>query len=68
MRRSTGSSLPAEILEGYPAMVDWPGSYYYKELMEAYPGREGAAQHPLARIVGEEHAPDDLGDASTATI
>lgn len=25
------------ILEGYPAMVDWPGSYYYRELMQSYP-------------------------------
>jgi hypothetical protein len=30
--------LPAsDILDGYPAMVDWPGSYYYQELMRAYP-------------------------------
>lgn len=27
----------AEILDGYPATVDWPGSYYYRELAEAYP-------------------------------
>ena len=26
-----------DILDGYPAMVDWPGSYYYQELMQAYP-------------------------------
>jgi Sulfotransferase domain len=32
-----GKLSPATILEGYPAMVDWPGSYYYRELMEAYP-------------------------------
>lgn len=27
----------AEIVGDYPAVVDWPGSYYYRELMEAYP-------------------------------
>ncbi len=39
-----------EIFEGYPATVDWPGSFYYKELMEHYPDakvflskRDGAA-------------------------
>jgi Sulfotransferase domain len=32
-----GRLSAAEILDGYPAMVDWPGSYYYRELMEAYP-------------------------------
>jgi hypothetical protein len=32
-----GQISAAEILEGHPAMVDWPGSYYYKELMEAFP-------------------------------
>jgi Sulfotransferase domain len=32
-----GRLSAAEILEGYPAMVDWPGSYYYRELMQAHP-------------------------------
>ena len=32
-----GNQDPAELLEGHPSMVDWPGSYFYKELMEAYP-------------------------------
>jgi hypothetical protein len=26
-----------EIFDGYPATVDWPGSYFYKELVEKYP-------------------------------
>ncbi|HEY2160318.1 MAG TPA: sulfotransferase [Solirubrobacteraceae bacterium] len=26
-----------EIFDGYPATVDWPGSYFYKELIEKYP-------------------------------
>lgn len=26
-----------EIFDGYPATVDWPGSYHYKELVEHYP-------------------------------
>jgi hypothetical protein len=32
-----GRRSAADILAGYPAMVDWPGSYYYAELMRAYP-------------------------------
>jgi len=32
-----GTLHPAEILEDFPATVDWPGSFYYKELMEAFP-------------------------------
>jgi len=32
-----GELPAAEILEGYEAMVDWPGSYFYRELMDAYP-------------------------------
>lgn len=32
-----GKLSAAEILDGYPAMVDWPGSDHYRELMEAYP-------------------------------
>lgn len=32
-----GRIRAADILDGYPAMVDWPGSYYYRELMQAYP-------------------------------
>lgn len=26
-----------QILDGYQAVVDWPGSYYYRELMAAHP-------------------------------
>jgi hypothetical protein len=32
-----GQLSPATILEGYTAMVDWPGSYYYRELMDVHP-------------------------------
>jgi Sulfotransferase domain len=32
-----GKISAAELLDGYQAMVDWPGSYYYRELMEAFP-------------------------------
>lgn len=45
-----GKLDPAEILDGFPAMVDWPGSYFYRELAETYPDakvllsvRDGAA-------------------------
>jgi hypothetical protein len=37
-RDALDGKLPAaEIVKDYPAVVDWPGSYYYRELMEAYP-------------------------------
>ena len=32
-----GKLAPAEIVKDYPAAVDWPASYYYRELMEAFP-------------------------------
>ena len=36
-RALDGEGPWAEIFDGYPATVDWPGGYFYKELMEAYP-------------------------------
>ncbi len=45
-----GELAPAEILDGYEAVVDWPGSYHYEELMHEFPDakvllsvRDGAA-------------------------
>jgi Sulfotransferase domain len=37
--RAAYEGAPAweSIFEGYEATVDWPGSYYYRELMEVYP-------------------------------
>jgi len=32
-----GSVNPAAILDGYRSTVDWPGGYFYKELLESYP-------------------------------
>jgi hypothetical protein len=32
-----GSLSPGEILDAYPATVDWPGAYFYKDLMNLYP-------------------------------
>src|ERR1700744_6064568 len=32
-----GKLSPAEILEGYQATADWPGSFFYRELIELYP-------------------------------
>jgi hypothetical protein len=29
---------PAEILEGSRSTVDWPGGYFYRQLVESYPG------------------------------
>ena len=32
-----GERSAAEIVKDFPATVDWPGSYYYRELMDAFP-------------------------------
>jgi hypothetical protein len=32
-----GSVDPAAILDGYRSTVDWPGGYFYRELLGAYP-------------------------------
>lgn len=32
-----GRVEPAEILDGYRSTVDWPGGYFYQQLVEAYP-------------------------------
>ena len=32
-----GTLSPAELLKDHQAMVDWPGSYYYTELLESFP-------------------------------
>ena len=32
-----GSVQPSAILEGYRSTVDWPGGYFYAQLLDAYP-------------------------------
>jgi hypothetical protein len=32
-----GDLSPAEIFEGFEATVDWPGSFFYRELVDLYP-------------------------------
>lgn len=36
-RAVDGDLSPAEIFEGFDATVDWPGSFFYRELIELYP-------------------------------
>jgi hypothetical protein len=36
-RALDGEGPWAEIFDNYPATVDWPGGYFYKELIEVYP-------------------------------
>ena len=40
-RRSAATSNPRQavvsILDGFPATVDWPGSFFYRDLIELYP-------------------------------
>jgi hypothetical protein len=37
-RALDGEAPWSEIFDEYGATVDWPGGYFYKELMQAYPG------------------------------
>ena len=32
-----GRVPPESILDGYPSTVDWPGGYFYRQLLEAHP-------------------------------
>src|ERR1700726_832793 len=36
-----GSVEPAAILDSYRSTVDWPGGYFYKQLLDAYPDAKG---------------------------
>jgi hypothetical protein len=36
-RALDGDADWSEIFDGFPATVDWPGSFFYRELMDAYP-------------------------------
>jgi hypothetical protein len=36
-RALSGEAAWEEIFDGFQATVDWPGAFYYRELMEAYP-------------------------------
>jgi len=36
-RAMDGETLWDELLDGVRSTADWPGGYFYRELMEAYP-------------------------------
>lgn len=36
-RALDGEQAPEEVLDGYESTVDWPGGFFYRELLEAYP-------------------------------
>lgn len=36
-RTLDGNQRPQDVLNGYQSTVDWPGGFFYQELMEAYP-------------------------------
>lgn len=54
-----GEKPAADLLAGYEATVDWPGSYYTKELAEAYPD---------AKIVLSERDPEAWAQSMVKTI
>lgn len=54
-----GRRPAAELLEGYEATVDWPGSYYAKDLAEAFPD---------AKIVLSERDPESWAQSMVKTI
>src|ERR1700735_5486885 len=47
------------LLQGYEATVDWPGSYYVKELVEAF---------PEAKVVLSERPPEAWANSMVKTI
>jgi hypothetical protein len=47
------------VFEGFPASVDWPGSYYWRELMEVYPD---------AKVVLSVRAPESWEHSMRTTI
>ena len=47
--RSTARPPWDEVFDGFQATVDWPGSFFYKELVECVPGRQGAAERSRRR-------------------
>ena len=59
-RSWTGTS-PAEILQGFEATVDWPGSFFYRELIELYPDAKVLLSVRSGGPVGPEHARHHLG-------
>jgi Sulfotransferase domain len=54
-----GKRSAAELLADYEATVDWPGSYYTKDLAEAYPD---------AKIVLSERDPESWAQSMVKTI
>ena len=54
-----GEKPAAEMFDGFRATVDWPGSYYYKDLIEAFPD---------AKIVLSERAPEAWAESMRKTI
>src|SRR5690606_41494048 len=54
-----GRMPAAELLADRPAMVDWPGSYHYKELMQAFPD---------AKVLLSVRSPESWAKSMRATI
>jgi Sulfotransferase domain len=54
-----GKRAAAELLDGYEATVDWPGSYYTKDLVEAF---------PEAKVVLSERPPEAWANSMVKTI
>jgi hypothetical protein len=54
-----GKRSAAELLDGYVATVDWPGSYYTKDLVAAF---------PEAKVVLSERPPEAWAQSMVKTI
>ena len=42
-KRMDGEPAWEQVFEGYASTTDWPGGYFYRQLMELLPRGEGAA-------------------------
>src|ERR1700679_743710 len=54
-----GTRSAVELVQGYEATVDWPGSYYTKDLVEAFPD---------AKVVLSERPPEAWAASMVKTI
>jgi sulfotransferase family protein len=65
-RALDGGGRWQELFGGFPAAVDWPGSFFYRELTEFYPDAKGAAECAMP-MPGSAACARPSGASSAAT-
>jgi len=49
-----------KLLEGYSCAVDWPSTYFWRELANHYPEGKNPPDAPVDGLVGQEWAGEDV--------